>query len=119
MATPEKILTNKHLAQLDPKTERLFRINAGVGWAGKVTYRDANKIVLEKPRPLHAAPKGWPDLCGWRTVKITPDMVGQEIAVFVGAEVKATGNLSPDQSRFKTVLEAMGGIFDVVRAARK
>lgn len=33
----------------------------------------------------------FPDLIGLRCVKITPDMVGQEIGQFVGLEIKAPG----------------------------
>lgn len=96
-----------------PEHRRLFRINAGMGWAGRVVRHEGHAMVLADPRALHAAPKGWPDLCGWETIEITPEMVGQKIAVFVGLEVKATGKLSKDQRRFREILERMGGKFIV------
>jgi len=98
-----------------PPDQRLFRINSGMGWAGKVLRREPSLIVLETPRPLHAAPEGWPDICGWTTIEITPEMVGQRIAVFTGMEVKVSGNLSKAQKAFGGLLERMGGYFNVIR----
>jgi len=102
------------LACLSP-AKRLFRINAGMGWVGKIVRREGNILILKDPRPLHAAPKGWPDLSGWESITVTPEMVGQKIAVFTGIEVKVTGNLRPEQANFKKILEDQGGIFEVVR----
>lgn len=96
------------LAALPPE-QRLFRINSGMGWAGKVVKRTPDMLVLQNPRPFHAAPEGWPDLVGWTEVVITPDMVGESIAVFTGVEVKVTGKLSKLQKAFKRVLQKMGG----------
>jgi hypothetical protein len=112
MKEREKI--NEILANLSP-SERLFRINAGTGWQGKIIEHSRSIIVLANPRPLHAAPKDWPDLCGWETIEITPEMVGQKIAVFKGVEVKISGRLTPGQRKFGELIERMGGIFQVIR----
>jgi hypothetical protein len=96
--------------------ERLFRINAGMGWAGKA-HRRGRFIIIDNPRPLHAAPDGWPDLTGWTAITITPDMVGQTVAVFTAEEIK-TGRqkIKPgsDQERFQRVITEMGGIHRVI-----
>ena len=43
--------------------------------------------------------KGSSDLIGFKTVKVTPDMVGQEIAQFVSLEIKTeTGKLTKMQT---------------------
>jgi hypothetical protein len=102
------------LASLPPN-ERLFRINSGMGWAGKVIRRDSESVLIHRPRPFHAAPEGWPDLCGWTEIEITPEMVGQKIAVFTGVEVKVTGRLNQRQRAFRDVIEGMGGMFRVER----
>ena len=96
-----------------PADQRLFRINSGMGWAGKTVRRTPDLIILEKPRPLHAAPEGWPDLCGWTEVEITADMVGQCVAVFTGVEVKVTGRLNKKQAAFRDIITGMGGVFRV------
>lgn len=103
------------LAGLDPDTERLFRINSGVGWVGRVVQRREDLLVLADPRPLRAAPEGWPDMFGWKTIEITPDMVGLRVAVATGEEVKCSGDLRPEQRKFRACLERMGGVYRVLR----
>jgi len=114
MGRPENDAIKRRLASLDPGTERLVRINSGMGWTGSVIHRDRETITLRHPRPFHGAPEGTADLCGFTVVEITPDMVGQRVAVFTAEEVKATGRLSRRQRAFRAVVERMGGIFRVV-----
>jgi hypothetical protein len=114
MGAPEKKIIDDILSSLDPSTERLFRINAGVGWTGKIIKRTMDAIVLGAPRILRAAPEGWPDLFGWKTITITPDMVGLKIAVVRAVEVKANDDrLRTAQAKFKQLIESMGGIFEI------
>ena len=118
MGAKEKKLTHEHISRLTDK-QRRFRINCGVGWVGSVVERwksgNTSYITIKNPRPLHAAPEGWPDLAGWDTITVTQEMVGQEIAVFAGDEVKATGRLSRVQKLFRDCLLEMGGRFRVVK----
>lgn len=54
---------------------------------------------------------GSSDLIGWRSVIITPDMVGKKVAVFVACEVKTEkGRLSETQEKFINNVRAAGGI---------
>ena len=80
------------------KLGTLFRANVGSGWTGK-SRRDGNKVIIENPRRLNTGlPSGFPDLFGFRTVTITPDMVGQKVAVFCGLEIKTKiGRVRNDQ----------------------
>jgi hypothetical protein len=84
---------------------RVFRNNTG-------TLRDANG------RPVSfGLCKGSADLIGWRTVTITPEMVGQQVAVFTSIEVKtATGRLRPEQQQWLDAVQAAGGIAGVARS---
>lgn len=60
---------------------------------------------------------GGADLIGWKTITVTPEMVGQKIAQFVGLEVKTpTGRIRPEQENFLRVLKAAGGLGGVVRS---
>jgi len=60
---------------------------------------------------------GGGDLLGWRTVTVTPEMVGQRIAQFVSLEVKtATGRVRPEQERWRQAVEKAGGVAAVVRS---
>ena len=55
--------------------------------------------------------KGSSDQVGWRTVTITPAMVGRDVAVFVGLEVKGErGVVEPDQQHWIDRVRAAGGI---------
>jgi hypothetical protein len=59
---------------------------------------------------------GSSDLIGWRTVTITPDMVGQQVAVFTSIEVKTpTGRVKPEQQQWLDAVQAAGGIAGVAR----
>jgi hypothetical protein len=60
---------------------------------------------------------GSADLIGWRTVTITPDMVGQRLAVFASVEVKtATGKVRPDQANWQQQVTDAGGLAFVARS---
>jgi hypothetical protein len=60
---------------------------------------------------------GSSDLIGWRTVTITPEMVGQQVAVFTSIEVKtATGRVKPEQKLWLDKVQAAGGIAGVARS---
>jgi hypothetical protein len=84
---------------------RLFRNNTG-------TLRD------QHGRPVSfGLCKGSADLIGWRTVTITPEMVGQQVAVFTSIEVKAaSGRLRPEQRQWLDAVQAAGGIGGVARS---
>ncbi|NIP56128.1 VRR-NUC domain-containing protein [candidate division KSB1 bacterium] len=114
MADKEKRLLNNYLLEL-PENVRLFRLNAGMAWAGEIISNTGPTLKLKNPRPFHGAPTGFPDAAGWTTVEVTPDMVGQKIAVFTGVEVKATGRLSKEQKIFRDLIESAGGRFVVLR----
>jgi hypothetical protein len=84
---------------------RVFRNKTG-------TLRDANG------RPVSfGLCKGSADLIGWRSVTITPEMVGQQVAVFTSIEVKAaTGRIRPEQQQWLNAVQAAGGIAGVARS---
>lgn len=59
---------------------------------------------------------GSSDLIGLRQVTITPDMVGQQLAVFVAIEVKDRGRLTEQQQAFITMVQQGGGMAGVARS---
>lgn len=58
---------------------RIFRNNVGLA-----RFPDGSTV-------RYGLCPGSADLIGWRTVTITPDMVGQQFAQFLSVECKATG----------------------------
>ena len=84
---------------------RLYRNNTG-------TLRDQHGRPVQFGLAVGSA-----DLIGWRTVTITPDMVGQRVAVFTSIEVKsATGRLRPEQQQWLEAVQAAGGIAGIARS---
>lgn len=60
---------------------------------------------------------GSPDLVGWKRVRVTTDMVGSDLAVFCGIEIKTpTGAVRADQSHWLSLLADAGGIAGVARS---
>ena len=54
---------------------------------------------------------------GWTTRTITPEMVGQQVAVFTSIEVKSsTGRVRPEQQQWIDAVQAAGGIAGVARS---
>jgi hypothetical protein len=102
--TEQQIQQNIRIACSNGDT-RLFRNNTG-------TLKDANG------RPVQfGLCKGSADLIGWRTVTVTPEMVGTQVAVFLSIEVKtATGRLRPEQQQWLDAVQAAGGIAGVARS---
>lgn len=98
---------------------RLFRNNVGTGWTGKVKDKGDLKIISD-PRPFHAGLcKGSSDLIGWTPVEITPDMVGQKVAVFTAVELKSGPHdkTTKQQDNFLEQVRQAGGIGLVGRDA--
>ena len=84
---------------------RLWRNNTG-------TLRD------QHGRPVQfGLARGSADLIGYRTITITPEMVGQQVAVLASIEVKTpTGRIRPDQQAWLDTVQAAGGIAGVARS---
>lgn len=60
--------------------------------------------------------KGSSDLIGFKTIKITPEMIGKDLAVFCSVEVKTnTGQLSKYQHNWLQAVKKAGGITGVAR----
>lgn len=85
---------------------RLFRNNVGV-----LQDRNGQHIRYGVCNP------GGSDLIGWTKVVITPEMVGQTVAVFTAVETKtATGRVTPEQQRFIQAVADSGGRSGVARS---
>lgn len=86
---------------------RLFRNNSG---------------SLPDPRTgryvqFGVASPGGSDLIGWRTITITPDLVGSQLAVFTAIEIKTpTGRATPAQRNFIHAVRQAGGIAGIARS---
>jgi len=63
--------------------------------------------------------RGSADLIGWRTITVTPEMVGQQLAVFTSIEVKTErGHVRAEQHAWQRTVSAAGGIAGIARSVR-
>lgn len=83
---------------------RLFRNNVGV-------FRTDDGRAVKT-----GLCNGSSDLIGWRSIEVTPDMVGRRVAVFAAIEVKDRGRPTAEQQRFIGAVLSAGGIAGVARS---
>lgn len=87
---------------------RLFRNNNGVAkWPdGRMTR--------------YGLGTGTSDLIGWRSMTITPEMVGKKIAQFTAVEIKGKGTATTDeQIQFIETVCHAGGLAGIARSAKE
>lgn len=107
----------------------LFRANSGKAWLsgggaprrlvdGSVVLPAARPVALGLALASGAPVAGQGDLLGWRTVTVTPDMVGRKLAVFLSIECKRDkgGRTSADQAHWLGVVQRAGGIAGVANS---
>lgn len=104
--TPETNISREIQLALGSRPDvRMFRNSVGIA-----TTRDGSVIRF-------GLTPGSSDLIGWRTITITPDMVGKRIAVFTGVEVKTpTGAIRKNQLLWQAAVQSMGGISEILRS---
>ena len=103
------------------ETDLQQRIRLALGTRPDLRLFRNNTGTLPDPRtgrPVQfGLARGSADLIGYRTVTITPDMVGQQIAVFTSLEVKTpTGRIRPEQTNWLHTIKRAGGIAAIVRS---
>jgi len=96
---------------------RLFRNQVGEGYVGKA-LRDPEGVFLSDARHVRMGLfPGSGDLIGWRTLMVTPDMVGKLVAQFLSIEVKTpTGKIRPDQRNWADQINSAGGLAIIARS---
>lgn len=103
----------------------IFRNNTGMGWIGEskriskrtITTLEPGDVIVRQARPLHAGlTLGGSDLIGWTTKEVTPDMVGEKVALFTAIEVKTNrGRATEAQLNFIAQVRKAGGIAGIAR----
>ena len=105
-----KKLTEDILLAAPDLGARLFRNNTGVA-----RHQGRNGSVQVVRYGVGPTGGGGSDLIGWKSVVITPDMVGQRVAIFAAPEIKNTGDrLRENQDKWLRWVRDAGGISGVV-----
>jgi len=103
---------------------RMFRINVGMAWTGKVEQIRATRtvtlhagdVVLREARPFKSGVPGMSDLIGWTPREITQDMVGSTVAIYSAVETKSLrGRPSAEQQNFISAVQNAGGLAGIAR----
>jgi hypothetical protein len=96
---------------------RIFRNNVGTAWAGKSYAAKDGKRVIENAQLIRfGLCTGSSDLIGWKSLTITPEMVGTKVAIFCAVEVKTfKGRARDEQKNFIDKLTNDGGFAGVAR----
>lgn len=107
------------MANVETNIQQQIRLGLGT----REDVRLFRNQVGQLPDPRTGRPvqfglaKGSADLVGWKTVTVTPDMLGQQIAVFTSIEVKTpNGRLSGPQRNWLHTVQTAGGIAGVARS---
>ncbi len=121
MSQPETILLQDIRLAVGKaaKHARLFRNHAGLFFAGRVKQRSGTTIILENAQQIHAGlTTGAGDLCGWVSVVVTPEMVGQRVAIFCSPDAKVGKRaLDPDQETWRDNVLNAGGLAGAIYSA--
>ena len=105
------------------ETDIQQRIRLALGLLPDVRLWRNNSGKLPDPRTgrwvqFGVASPGGSDLIGYRSITITPEMVGQKVAVFTALEIKtASGRATPAQKHFIDHIRQAGGIAGIARSA--
>ena len=117
----ERAIMNPLLLAASKAGHRWFRQNVAKAWVGKVLRHTGQTLTLENARVLHAGLcVGSGDVIGWTRREITPDMVGQTVAVFTSVEIKSGKTaVRPEQEAFRRAVVDAGGIAGIVRSVEE
>ena len=136
MGTHRKILQDV-FAKLGSREDiRLFKNPVGLSLSGKILrITDVQKwqirklcnlnkstefkILIEPHEIKYGLTPGSADLVGFKKIKITPDMVGKEIARFLSIEIKPEkAAVQPNQKNWYTFIRSFGGLAGIARSVR-
>ncbi len=108
------------LAALSRGPTRLFRQQSVMAWAGRILNRTHDTITLYRPNAIRVGAPGMSDFGGLTSVVITPDMVGQTIAVRVDIEVKgAKTRIEQEQRDYIATIQRLGGRAGIARSVEE
>ena len=99
----------------------ITRTNVGSGWVGKYNKNYNGTVTIYNPRWFSTGlPKGFPDLCGYKSITIPQEMVGKKIAQFAFIEVKKDGGrVRPEQLDFQRKFLADGAVGGIAHSVEE
>jgi hypothetical protein len=100
---------------------RVFRNNVGTAFQGEAISSKDRVLILKDFRMIRfGLCPGSADLIGWRSIVITPEMVGHRVAVFASIENKTPfGRARDEQHNWCDQVQAAGGIAGFARSVEQ
>lgn len=101
------------------ETDILRRIQALLGRGAVRLFRNNCGALFDRTGAMvrYGLGTGTSDLIGYKSITVTPEMVGKKIAIFVAVEVKSErGRVRPEQEQFIHVVRQAGGIAGIARS---
>jgi hypothetical protein len=108
-----------HVANAETTLQQQIRLALGTNPDARIFRNQVGSLPDPRTGRLvtFGLAKGSADLIGWRTVVVTPEMVGQRIAIFTSIEVKTpNGRIRPEQQAWLDVVLRGGGIAGIARS---
>ena len=104
-------MTEKEIIEeLWVRYQTVFRNDNGMAYVGG-KYLKSKKILIGGHPIRYGLYPGSGDLIGWKETTITPDMIGQKIAIFTSIEAKTKNDrLSKEQRTWNRNVLQSGGI---------
>lgn len=105
---------------------RIFRNNVGTAYIGRskqftkaqTVNVQAGDVLIQSGRIFKGGLcVGSSDLIGLKSVTVTPEMIGQKVAIFMAVEAKTkTGRASAEQIAFVNMVNNLGGVGMIVKS---
>ena len=109
----EHPLQDRLISKLNHDNIRMFRNNVGVAYQGNVKRIGFRSVIIRNCSAIRfGLCPGSSDLIGWKSVTVTPEMVGKQVAVFTAIEVKRPNKskTTKGQINFIEQVKKAGGI---------
>jgi hypothetical protein len=107
----ERDIQNDIQRELSRGPNRLFRVNAGNAYQGRIIEQTPDRLILSPWYPIKLAAEGVSDLIGWTTPSH-----GETLAIFTAIEVKDRGKPTAEQLAFISMVLKAGGRAGVARS---
>lgn len=119
----ERDIQNDIQRELSRNETRLFRINCGQSYQGRIVEQTPDRLILSPWYPIKLGATGISDLIGWTTIdrwgKFASEGVAP-IAVFTAVEVKGPRTpTTPEQLAFIDTVRRAGGRAGVARSVEE
>lgn len=106
-------------SQTEQQIQQAIRLECGGPNSGTKLWRNnVGRLLDQRGRMVtFGLCPGSADLIGYRSIEVTPDMVGSRIAVFAAVEVKAAaGRATPEQAAWLEHVTSAGALAGIARS---